>query len=292
MSTASSLAASSSLDAGARHLSARYPVWLCDVWGVVHNGVSTFPDALDALMRHRQAGGAVVLITNAPRPSAPVLKQLERLGAPSEAFDAICTSGDVTRRLVGEHAGETLHYIGPERDLALFEGLDVKLGSLDEATAVVCTGLVDDHGEEPEHYDPVLLRMRERSLDMICANPDKVVRQGDRLYPCAGALAERYEALGGRVLMAGKPFPPIYDQCLDLAARALGHAVERRQALAIGDGLHTDVEGAARNGLAMLFIAGGIHEAELQAYGNDVGNAVRQIAPGVELAGALPALRW
>src|SRR5690606_24862287 len=123
-------------------------------------------------------------------------------------------------------------------------------------------------------------------------NPDKVVRQGDRLYPCAGALAERYEALGGKVLMAGKPFPPIYDQCLGLAAEALGHAVERSQALAIGDGLHTDVEGAARNGLSMLFIAGGIHEAELQAHGEDVGHAVRQIAPGIALAGALPALRW
>ncbi|MGE0214039.1 MAG: TIGR01459 family HAD-type hydrolase [Parvibaculaceae bacterium] len=273
-------------------MSPRYPVWLCDVWGVVHNGVTVFAEAVDALERHRAAGGAVVLITNAPRPSAPVLKQLARLGAPKEAFDAICTSGDVTRRLVSEHAGQTLHYIGPDRDLTLFEGLDVRLGTLEEATAVVCTGLIDDHDEKPEHYDPVLSRMRERHLDMICANPDKVVRQGDRLYPCAGALAERYEALGGRVLMAGKPFPPIYDQCLELAAGALGRPVRREEALAIGDGLHTDVEGAVRNGLAMLFIAGGIHEAELQAHGGDVRHAVRQIAPGIALAGAMPALRW
>lgn len=294
MSAASPLSASppSPEGAGARHLSSRHPVWLCDVWGVIHNGVTTFPDAVDALTRHRQAGGVVVLITNAPRPSAPVLRQLERLGAPRHAFDAICTSGDVTRRLVGEHSGEVLHYIGPDRDLTLFEGLDVRLGSLEEAAAVVCTGLVDDHDEQPEHYDPILFRMRERGLDMICANPDKVVRQGDRLYPCAGALAERYEALGGTVLMAGKPFPPIYDQCLAMAGEALGRPVRREEALAIGDGLHTDVEGAARNGLPMLFIAGGIHEAELAAHGEDVAHAVRQIAPGIALAGALPALRW
>lgn len=274
---------------GARELSARYPVWLCDIWGVVHNGLTAYPAATDALLRHRAGGGAVVLITNAPRLSRDVRRQLERMRVGPDVFDAIVTSGDLTRSLIAGRAGRAVHYIGPRRDLTLFEDLDVTLVPLADADVVVCTGLIDDLNERPDHYDPVLARMRERGLDMICANPDKVVRRGDQLLPCAGALAERYEALGGRVLMAGKPFAPIYEACLRTASDAAERAVDRREVLAIGDGLATDVTGAARNGLALLFIAGGIHEAELDG---DVAAVVRRATPGIDLVAALPALRW
>jgi len=278
---------------GARPFSERYPVWLCDVWGVVHNGVSAFQPALDCLRRHRLAGGAVVLITNAPRPSAAILPQLERLRVPGDCYDAIVSSGDVTRALVAEWQGARAYHIGPRRDLALLKGLTIDWVGLDEADAVVCSGLIDDERETPESYDGTLKAMRRRDLEMICANPDKVVQKGDRLIPCAGALAERYEALGGRVRMAGKPFSPIYDEALRLAAGLRPHPLSRSDVLAIGDGLQTDVKGAQKNNLALLFITGGIHGGDMaEADEAAVADAVTRAVPGVELAGILPGLSW
>lgn len=279
--------------AGARPFSERYPVWLCDVWGVVHNGVSAFRPAIDCLRRHRAGGGAVVLITNAPRPSAAILPQLEGLGVPQDCYDAIVSSGDVTRALVAEWQGARAYHIGPGRDLALLDGLVVDWVGLDEADAVVCSGLVDDESETAESYDGILETMRGRDLEMICANPDKVVQKGDRLIPCAGALAERYEALGGRVRMAGKPFSPIYDEALRLAAGVRAHPLSRGDVLAIGDGLQTDARGARNNNLALLFISGGIHGGDLAEAGEvAVADAVTRAVPGVDLAGILPGLSW
>jgi len=273
-------------------LSARYPVWLCDVWGVVHNGLEAYPEATDALARHRAMGGIVVLITNAPRLSGDVLRQLAHMRVSREAFDAIVTSGDLTRTLIGDRGAKSVFYIGPDRDHTLFEGLGVTLGGLKEADVAVCTGLADDDGEKPEDYDPTLFDMHARGLDMICANPDKVVRRGNALLPCAGALAERYERLGGRVLMAGKPFAPIYEECLRVASDVAERGIDRREVLAIGDGLSTDVEGASRYGLPLLFIAGGIHEAELGKGEAGISEAVRRASPAVDLVGVMPALRW
>ena len=279
--------------AGAAGLSQRYPVWLCDVWGVVHNGERAFPAALDCLACHRKAGGAVILITNAPRPSAAIRPQLDRLGVPRGCYDHIVSSGDVTRALVAQWLGRRAHHIGPERDLGLLEGIAVEWVDLKDAEAVVCSGLVDDETENPEDYDGLLQAMRRRDLEMICANPDKVVQKGARLIPCAGALAERYEALGGRVRMAGKPFAPIYEEALRLAAEALGRPAGRSELLAIGDGLATDAQGARNNNLALLFIAGGIHGGDLAAADRPaMAAAVHRAAPGVELAGAMRALSW
>jgi len=279
--------------AGARPFSERYPVWLCDVWGVVHNGVSAFAPALDCLKRHRRTGGAVVLITNAPRPSAAILPQLQRLDVLPECYDGIVSSGDVTRALVAELQGARAYHIGPGRDLALLEGLAIDWVGLDEADAVVCSGLVDDERETAQGYDGILKTMRRRGLEMICANPDKVVQKGDRLIPCAGALAERYEALGGRVRMAGKPFSPIYHEALRLAAEVLQRPLSRTDVLAIGDGLQTDAKGAQKNNLALLFISGGIHGGDMaEADEAAMAEAVIRAVPGVDLAGILPGLSW
>lgn len=279
--------------AGARPFSQRYPVWLCDVWGVVHNGVSAFVPALDCLKSHRSAGGAVVLITNAPRPSAAILPQLQRLGVAEECYDGIVSSGDVTRALVAEWQGARACHIGPARDLVLLDGLDVEWVGLEEADAVVCSGLVDDERETAAAYDGMLAAMRRRDLEMICANPDKVVQKGDRLIPCAGALAQRYEALGGRVRMAGKPFAPIYAEALRLAAKVRACPLCREDVLAIGDGLQTDAQGAQKNNLALLFISGGIHGDDMaEADESAVADAIKRAVPGVELAGILPCLSW
>jgi HAD superfamily hydrolase (TIGR01459 family) len=235
-----------------------YTVILSDVWGVVHNGVRPFPDACAALARAREKGLAVVLITNAPRPHRGVAAQLAALGVPDQTYDCIVTSGDVTRDLI--RAGpRRIYHLGPERDLSIYEGLDVEFAEEVEAAAVVCTGLVDDETDEPADYAEKLQRFRSRNLPFICANPDIVVERGERLIWCAGALARDYAQLGGRTLIAGKPHRPIYELAVRKAGEVLGRAVSARETLAIGDGMLTDVKGAVDNGFDVLYVSGGIH---------------------------------
>lgn len=243
-------------------LSARYPVWFCDVWGVVHNGVRNFPEAVAALANHRKRGGTVVLLTNAPRPASLVEQSLTRLGVTGASFDMVVTSGGVTRDLIARHAGGKIHYLGPMRDHALVEGLNVSLGDAQTADVILCVGLRDDTRETAEDYRGELQLLLDRRLDMICANPDKVVRRGDHLIPCAGALAELYAAMGGTVVMAGKPYRPIYDLAMRRVQGRLGGAVRPEQVLAIGDGPDTDVKGAADFGIDILLIHGGISESD------------------------------
>lgn len=246
-----------SLDA----ITSRYAVLLCDVWGVVHNGVAAFAPACAALARARSAGVAVVLITNAPRPWPSVAAQLKALGVPDEAYDRIVTSGDVTRDLIVDGAKRVFH-LGPDRDRTIYDGLDVETVEEFEAQTVVCTGLFDDDVETPEDYAGMLRRLRARDLPFVCANPDIVVEKGERLIWCAGALARDYAQIGGRTLISGKPHRPIYEAALAAAAKVLGRTVDRSEALAIGDGMMTDVKGAADNGIDVLYVSGGIHSRD------------------------------
>ncbi|RCS24610.1 TIGR01459 family HAD-type hydrolase [Phyllobacterium salinisoli] len=239
----------------------RYDVLLCDVWGVVHNGIHAFAPAKAALQRAREAGLTVVLITNAPRPAPLIAAQLSLLGVPEEAYDRIVTSGDVTRDLIAAGPRRVFH-LGPDRDLALYEGLDVELVEEFEASSVVCTGLVDDEIEAPEDYADMLARLRSRDLPFICANPDIVVERGNRLIWCAGALARDYGLIGGRTLIAGKPHRPIYEAALEVASEVRGVAVDKSRVLAIGDGMLTDVKGAEQFGIDILYISGGIHAGD------------------------------
>src|SRR5438270_4449146 len=157
-------------------ISDRYPVWLCDVWGVIHDGVKSFPDACAALSRHRRNGGIAILLTNAPRPREDVVRQLAHLGVGDYCYNLVITSGDVTRALVSRHSGRKIFHLGPERDLGLLRGLPIDLAGPAEAEAVICTGLFDDAVETPDDYAQLFTLMRERNLEMICANPDKLVR--------------------------------------------------------------------------------------------------------------------
>jgi HAD superfamily hydrolase (TIGR01459 family) len=169
-------------------LAGDYDVALCDVWGVVHNGVVAAPEACDALTRFRERGGTVVLITNAPRPGERVARGiLDLLGVPRVAYDGIVSSGDVTRALIAARAGACVFHIGPERDLPLFDGLAASMAPLERADYVVCSGLLDDTVETPRDYEDLVARMRARTLPMICANPDVVVERGDKLVYCAGS---------------------------------------------------------------------------------------------------------
>ena len=244
-------------------LAPRYDLIFCDVWGVLHDGLTAFPEAGDALGRYRQAGGRVVLVSNAPRPGSSVAQQLDGLGVPRSAYDAVVTSGDLTRAIVADRGEQTLHHIGPERDLPLFEGLPVRFASLEGADYVVCTGLFDDEVETIADYETTLRQMRERALWMVCANPDIVVERGHRLILCAGALAAAYEAIGGESYTGGKPHRPIYEAALAEGARLFGTVPSRSRIVAIGDALRTDVAGGRAFGIDVLLIARGIHAGEL-----------------------------
>jgi HAD superfamily hydrolase (TIGR01459 family) len=211
----------------------------------------------------------VVLNPPPPRPNGPLRPQLDHLQVPRSAYDAIVTSGDVTIGLIHARGAAPLHHIGPARDFSLFESLVELHGeapprtSLNEASYVLCTGLFDDTRETPADYDRAFAAMLARKLPMICANPDLVIHRGQDLIYCAGALAERYEQMGGEAIYAGKPYAPIYHEALARAAAILGRAVDKSRVVAIGDAMRTDIAGAIGQGLDTLFVASGIHRDEI-----------------------------
>lgn len=259
-------------------LSDRYDAVFCDLWGCLHNGKAAFPAAVAALQGFRKAGGKVVLLTNAPRPESSVIKQLDGLSVPRDAWDIVVTSGDAAQMgMLSGAVGRRVHHIGAPKDETFFTDFAEDLAAyaatqppiervaLKEATGIVCTGLRDDLTETPEDYRAALLLGKTLGLPMLCANPDIVVDLGDRRLYCAGALAQAYEAMGGQTLYFGKPHPPIYD----LARRRLGEAggLSDAQILCIGDGIFTDIQGGIGEGLDTLFITGGL---EAEQFGPDV----------------------
>jgi HAD superfamily hydrolase (TIGR01459 family) len=272
-------------------LAAGHEAWLADVWGVMHNGVAPFSPACEACTRFRLGGGVVVLLSNAPRPAASVAAQLDRIGVPRFAWDAIVSSGDAARALIAALGPGTVFHLGPERDLGIYGGLAVHPGASEAALAVVCTGLFDDDIETPDDYAGMLAGFRARDLPMICANPDLFVERGTKLVYCAGAIAEAYEKLGGTVQYAGKPHLPIYDMAFSTIDKLKGRAVDRTRILAIGDGLRTDIAGAAAAGIASVYIASSVHLPAGEAL--DVAS-LETLFPlaGVQPIAAMPALAW
>lgn len=248
---------------GYSEIADRFDVCLCDVWGVVHNGVAAFGSAVEALVAMRARGTTVVLVTNAPRPSAQIETQLAGLAVPRDAWDAIVTSGDVCRALIKARAGRPMFRLGPDRDLPLIAGLDAPEVAPEEADYVLCTGLFDDEKDTAETYAGLLAGFAARGLEMICANPDLVVERGGRIVPCAGSVALAYEELGGKAVYAGKPHRPIYEAALALAEAKRGAPVARDRICAIGDAIRTDIAGADAFGATGIMVLAGIHAQDL-----------------------------
>jgi HAD superfamily hydrolase (TIGR01459 family) len=247
-----------------RDLVGSVEVVLSDIWGVVHNGLEAFPEACEALHTYRQQGGTVILITNAPRPADSVQRQLRKLGVADDTYDAIVSSGDLTRHFVAGHPGKKIFWLGPERDSSIHRGLDAVIGPLEQADYIICTGLFDDETESAEDYRAMMLQALERKLPLISANPDIVDERGDRLIYCAGAIAELYRELGGEVTFYGKPHRPIYERAMQLAAEQRGHSPALSRVLAIGDSVRTDLAGAHGFGIDLLFVTRGIHSEDFE----------------------------
>ena len=250
-------------------VSARYDAVFCDLWGCLHDGVKPFPSAVAALQTYRKQGGLVVLLTNAPRPNPSVIRQLDSIGVPRDAWDIVVTSGDAAQyAMLSGAVGTRVHHIGAPKDKPFFTEFADDLAEfaktrpqitrvdLKDAQGIVCTGLLDDMTETPEDYRASLLLAKTLGLPMLCANPDIVVDLGPKRIYCAGALAQAYEGMGGTALYYGKPHPPIYE----LARRRLAAIAKGAdpQILAIGDGIATDIQGGMGEGIDTLFVTGGI----------------------------------
>ena len=277
---------------GLSEIARDYDALFCDVWGVLHNGRSAYPPAIEALRNFRAGRGPVILLSNAPRPVRDVEKQFARLSVPHDCYDAILTSGVLAHDDLAQRSEERelkLLHIGPERDRGVFAGLPITCVSAEEAELAVCTGLFNDDAETAEDYRSTLKDLCRRKLPLLCVNPDIVVQRGGQLVYCAGALAQLYEQFGGSVIYYGKPHRPIFDAALKLAEL---HAKRRDpRVLVLGDGLETDIRGANAAGLDAIFVADGIH-----------GEKIRELTPetvqslsaefGVFAIAAIRALVW
>lgn len=282
------------LISGLSEIADRYDVILSDVWGVIHNGVESFPIPCATLARWGAERGPMVLISNAPRPASEVVSQLDDLGVPRASWQAFVTSGDATRVLLAARAPGPAWAIGPERVAPLYEGLGLVFADIDQAVFVSVTGPDNDETESPEDYRARFEAALARGLPMVCANPDIVVQRGSKLIYCGGALAQLYAAMGGEVLMAGKPHAPIYDLCLAQAATLLGRPIDRTRVLCIGDGIPTDIKGANDQGLDVLFVASGIHGTETIGAQGLRADGVEQLMSqgGVRATYAIADLAW
>lgn len=284
---------SASLDVtGLGPLAAQHDALFVDVWGVVHDGVTPHDSAIDALTRFRAERGPVVLISNSPQTSTDVAKHLFRMGAPDTAWDRILTAGDIARAEIIQREAQRIHHVGPEHYLSVLDGINYERTPPEAAEIVLCTGLREDRTEDAGTYRDEFEHLASLGLDMVCANPDLVVEVGGELFPCAGQLAAVYEAVGGRVIRAGKPGTPIYDAAFTWLAQHTSKDITPDNVLAIGDGLPTDLPGAHQAGIGLIFVTGGIHREMLMPGGKidpsacetalaPFGDTVRGIAPGL-----------
>ena len=281
---------------GLRHLADGYDAMLCDVWGVLHNGVRAYPGAVEALTRWRDSGRRTVLVSNAPRASARTLDSMARLGIGAELYDEAVTSGDVTRHVLasGEY-GRRCYYLGPGHDKGLLQESGLEAVAAEDADVILCLGLRDDEAEQAGDYRSLLQDLAGRGLTMICANPDLVVDRGGLLVPCAGSLAALYQELGGKAVYFGKPHERIYRHALGILEQRIGRPLAKQRVLAVGDGIGTDILGAVRFGLDSLFITGGIAAAEL---GTDALHPAAErlarfcAAHAIRPTAAMSQLRW
>lgn len=280
--------------AGLSEIAGRYDAILCDVWGVIHNGREAFTAACEALREFRRTRGPVVLITNAPVPKERVTRLFPKLGVLPDCFDDVVASGDATRNELMHVAPGPVYRIGLSEDVSVYQGLPLEFSDdADVAKVICCTSLRDYPNGTPEPYRAELKMLAGRGLTMICANPDVVFRQGDRLIWSAGSLAQIYEQEGGTVISPGKPDAPIYRLAFERVAQIAGKRADPSRTLAIGDGPATDIIGANRQGIDSIFIGSGIHGHVIGAAEDFLASSAKVLADdGASATYAMHALAW
>jgi len=280
---------------GLREISGTLDLVLMDLWGCVHDGVKPYPAALDCLTRLRDAGKAVAILSNAPRRASEVEAKLTEMGIDRALYTGMFTSGEEAWKYLktrpdglGQRLGRRVYAIMPDRDAGLIEGLDLeRVDEVGAASFVLVTG-IEDEKIQAKDFDPVMRVALKQGLPMLCANPDLVVHRGGVEEICAGAIAQRYENLGGRVVYHGKPHVKIYDGIF----KALGAV--RGRAIGVGDSYRTDMRGAQDAGAKGVLIAGGIHRSELLYAGKIEPKFLRDLNRGFETFPdyGLPLLAW
>ncbi len=270
---------------GIAALADRYDGLILDLWGVLHDGRRPMPGAVEALTRLRSRDKRIVILSNAPRRAAAVERRIAEIGIARGLYDALLSSGEAAWKWLatGGPGGSRLYPIMAERDRSMLEGLGFQPVSRIEAAEFILNTGVESAADRVEDFEAVLQAGARRGLLMVCANPDLMVIHDGKPEICAGAVAQRYEALGGRVRYFGKPHAPIYATCLEL----LGVA-DRRRILAVGDSLRTDIAGANGAGIDGLLVLGGIHQEELK--GGDLASVVARA--GVAPTAAVPHFAW
>jgi HAD superfamily hydrolase (TIGR01459 family) len=283
---------------GLRQLDGAYDAYIVDLWGCLHDGIQAYPEALVWMARVRDHGARVILLSNAPRRSSAVSRQLLRMGVAADAYDAVMTAGEAVRLEIEAAMdpwyaglGRRFFHIGTEPDAALLDGLEfARVDVPGEADFVLCCGIRKPQ-EKLAEFEPMLARFLELGLPMVCANPDKSVLRGASRELCAGAIAERYAEMGGRMREEGKPYPGVYRHCLELLNDRPGARV-----LCIGDGLRTDILGAHEAGLDALWVTGGLpaHDWELPPEAMPDASLIDEACgrAGLRPVAAVPLLRW
>ena len=246
---------------GISEISDKFDVYFIDLWGVIHNGVQCYPEALKVLEKLKEQNKKIVLISNAPRPAAVVKVFLETIGLESSCYDFLVTSGDITREYISLNSSKkNFYHLGPTRDIDLFKDLNVALTSKEECDEIICTGLVSDEEEKLQDYKILLDFFLNKKIPLICANPDEVVARGEKIVFCAGALANQYKQEGGMVHYFGKPYSDIYSFALK-KIRAHKDFKDKKEinTLVIGDNIKTDIKGANLFNLDSVLILNGIY---------------------------------
>ena len=243
-----------------KNISNMYDVYFIDLWGVIHNGINLFDNAITVLDELKKQQKKVVLISNAPRPSNTVKKFLKKLNFDLDLIDLLVTSGDITKNYIQKNKKKTFYHLGPVKDKDLFEGINNISSNINETQEIICTGLVDKIGGNISDYENLFKSWILKEKTFVCANPDEVVSRGNDIEFCAGALAKYYKKLGGTVLYFGKPYEDIYNFAKFNIEKKIGLIIEKKRILAIGDNLKTDISGAQNFNIDSLLILNGIYK--------------------------------
>ena len=272
-------------------LAQHYSGFIIDLWGVIHDGVTPYEGAIDCLEHLRALGKPAVLLSNAPRRAAIAREGMREMGIPDALYTGILTSGEVTCRMLRDRTdpwfaalGRRMFHLGPDRDRNIYEGLDLQpVEKPGAADFVLNTGPDYRSPTDLGAYEGTLQDCAAARLPMVCANPDLEVIRGGEPVICAGALARRYEAIGGNVRWIGKPDPAVYGPALEIMG------LPRRRVLAVGDALRTDIAGAAAAGIDACWVLGGIHRALRH---NPAAAETAARADGFSPIACIPAFVW